>query len=257
MARTVVSMLTPSSTKTVKRVAEIRRLSTSSNSPSRDQRKTARLSEIRRNSTSSSTPSSPSRGPRKIARAAPKRTEEEMVKREKEGRREMEEMEAMSKRKKCRGKYLDAVVLTILKLKERKGSSRQAIIIRMKEDFPHFSWGNKPLIKRHMALALKAGVDQDILGQQDWATGKGSGFYKLSQYEIKRQRTKTKDAKVSAGLQNIERVAEVVDLKEVETGSLEMEERSNKSKAKNNIFTLVKLQKVTEEQLLLDPKTQV
>ena len=38
-----------------------------------------------------------------LSRAAPKRTEEEMVKREKEGRREMEEMEAMSKRKKCRG----------------------------------------------------------------------------------------------------------------------------------------------------------
>ena len=38
-----------------------------------------------------------------LFRAAPKRTEEEMMKREKEGLREREEMEAMSKRKKTRG----------------------------------------------------------------------------------------------------------------------------------------------------------
>ena len=38
-----------------------------------------------------------------LFRAAPKRTDEEMMTREKEGRREREEMEAMSKRKKTRG----------------------------------------------------------------------------------------------------------------------------------------------------------
>ena len=76
---------------------------------------------------------------------------------------------------------------------------------------------------------------------------------------MKKQNAKTKDAKVLRGLQNIERAAEVEDFKEVENDSLETKEHENKSKAKNNIFTLVKLQKVTEEQdgeeLLLDPKT--
>ena len=76
---------------------------------------------------------------------------------------------------------------------------------------------------------------------------------------MKRQKAKAKDTKVSRGLQNNERAPKVEDFKEVENSTLEMKEPENKSKVKNNIFTLVKLQKVIEEQdgeeLLVDPKT--
>ena len=97
-----------------------------------------------------------------------------------------------------RGKYLKAVVDSLLALGQGKGRSYAAIVSRMQMDFPDFPWDNKPVIKRHMGLALKAGVEQGVLVQQvllndftmigclhnvcfkDWNTGKGSGCYKLS-----------------------------------------------------------------------------
>ena len=99
-----------------------------------------------------------------------------------------------------RGKYLKAVVDSFVALGQGgKGRSYAGIISRMQNDFPDFPWDNKPVIKKHVGLALKVGVEEGILVQQvshfanqlemspfllfkDWQTGKGSGCYKLSRY---------------------------------------------------------------------------
>jgi len=86
-----------------------------------------------------------------------------------------------------RGKYLKAVVDSLVALGQGgKGRSYAGIISRMQNDFPDFPWDNKPVIKKHVGLALKVGVEEGILVQQDWQTGKGSGCYKLSREELKK-----------------------------------------------------------------------
>jgi len=86
-----------------------------------------------------------------------------------------------------RGKYLKAVVDSLLALGQGgKGRSYAGIVSRMQMDFPDFPWDNKPVIKKHVGLALKAGVEEGVLVQQDWQTGKGSGCYKLSREELKK-----------------------------------------------------------------------
>jgi len=85
-----------------------------------------------------------------------------------------------------RGKYLKAVVDSLLGLGQGKVRSYAAIVSRMQIDFPDFPWDNRPVIKKHLGMALKAGVEQGILVQQDWLTGKGSGCYKLSREELKK-----------------------------------------------------------------------
>ena len=66
-----------------------------------------------------------------------------------------------------RGKYLRAVVDSLVALGQGgKGRSCAGIISRMQNDFPDFPWDNKPVIKKHMGLALKVGVEEGVLVQQ-------------------------------------------------------------------------------------------
>ena len=66
-----------------------------------------------------------------------------------------------------RGKYLRAVVDSLVALGQGgKGRSYAGIISRMQNDFPDFPWDNKPVIKKHVGLALKVGVEEGILVQQ-------------------------------------------------------------------------------------------
>ena len=65
-----------------------------------------------------------------------------------------------------RGKYLKAVVDSLLGLGQGKVRSYAAIVSRMQNDFPDFPWDNRPVIKKHLGMALKAGVEQGILVQQ-------------------------------------------------------------------------------------------
>ena len=66
-----------------------------------------------------------------------------------------------------RGKYLKAVVDSLLALGQGgKGRSYAGIVSRMQMDFPDFPWDNKPVIKKHVGLALKAGVEEGVLVQQ-------------------------------------------------------------------------------------------
>ena len=68
-----------------------------------------------------------------------------------------------------RGKYLKAVVDSLVALGQGvKGRSyaRMRIVSRMQMDFPDFPWDNKPVIKKHLGLALKAGVKEGVLVQQ-------------------------------------------------------------------------------------------
>jgi len=98
--------------------------------------------------------------------------------------------------KEKRNKYLKAVVYSTMALGQEKGDtwthvrgrSQAAIMSRIAKDFPFpdFPWDKKPVIKKHFALAFKTGLEQGILVQQDWNTGKGSGCFKLSKEEIKK-----------------------------------------------------------------------
>jgi len=91
------------------------------------------------------------------------------------------------KEKEKRGKYLKAVVDSLFALGgQGKGRSHGAIVSRMQSDFPDLPWDNKPVIKKHLGLALKTGVEEGVLVQQDWQTGKGSGCYKLSREEVRK-----------------------------------------------------------------------
>ena len=66
-----------------------------------------------------------------------------------------------------RGKYLKAVVDSLVALGQGgKGRSYTGIVSRMQMDFPDFPWDNKPVIKKHMGLALKVGVEEGVLVQQ-------------------------------------------------------------------------------------------
>ena len=65
-----------------------------------------------------------------------------------------------------RGKYLKAVVDCLLGLGQGKARSYPAIVSRMQIDFSDFPWDNRPVIKKHLGMALKAGVEQGILVQQ-------------------------------------------------------------------------------------------
>ena len=115
---------------------------------------------------------------RKVARVAVKRKEEEVT---------------PAKAKEApRGKYLAAVVAALASLGERRGSSRAALLARMQEDNPRLPWGNKPVIKRFVGLALKAGLEEGVLCQQGLRTGKGSGCYRLGPQEVRRQTTLAK-----------------------------------------------------------------
>jgi len=109
-----------------------------------------------------------------------------------------------------RGKYLKAVVDCLLGLGQGKARSYVAIVSRMQIDFSDFPWDNRPVIKKHLGMALKAGVEQGILVQQDWLTGKGSGCYKLSREELRKIQIssasgkKRIDAGVGAGVEEEE-----------------------------------------------------
>ena len=66
-----------------------------------------------------------------------------------------------------RGKYLKAVVDSLVALGQGgKGRSYAGIVSRMQMDFPDFPWDNKPVIKKHVGLALKVGVEEGVLVQQ-------------------------------------------------------------------------------------------
>ena len=65
-----------------------------------------------------------------------------------------------------RGKYLKAVVDSLFALGQGKGRSHGAIVSRMQSDFPEFPWDNKPVIKKHLGLALKVGVEEGVIVQQ-------------------------------------------------------------------------------------------
>ena len=71
------------------------------------------------------------------------------------------------KEKEKRGKYLKAVVDSLFALGDQgKGRSHGAIVSRMQSDFPDLPWDNKPVIKKHLGLALKTGVEEGVLVQQ-------------------------------------------------------------------------------------------
>merc|ERR1712098_246064 len=74
-----------------------------------------------------------------------------------------------------RGKYLSAVVTAILNLQEGKGSSKAAIIKMMKCDFPELPWDNPSVTNRYVEMALKSGLDRNILLQ-----GNGAVFTKMT-----------------------------------------------------------------------------
>jgi len=91
-----------------------------------------------------------------------------------------------------RGKYLSAVVTAILNLREGKGSSKAAIIARMKVDFPELPWDNVSVTNKYVNIAFKSGLYRNILIQQ------GNGGYTLSETEIKNHPNKVTCSKTAA-----------------------------------------------------------
>jgi len=96
-----------------------------------------------------------------------------------------------------RGKYLSAVVTAILNLREGKGSSKAAIIARMKVDFPELPWDNVSVTNKYVNIAFKSGLYRNILIQQ------GNGGYTLSETEIKNHPNKVACSKVKPQQQSI------------------------------------------------------
>ena len=124
-------------------------------------------------------PSDTSTRARKLARVAVKR-------------QEVVEAAPAKAKEAPRGKYLVAVAAALASLGERRGSSRAALLARMQEDNPRLPWANKPVIKRFVGLALKAGLEEGVISQQELRSGKGSGCYRLTPQEVRRQATLAK-----------------------------------------------------------------
>merc|ERR1719228_1146414 len=119
MARTLTSVLTPLSVKTVRRVEDLHL---------------------------QASPAKSAKRPKKEARVATKEVKKEKVV--------------------PRGKYLSAVVTSLLNLEEGKGSTKAAITARMKCDFPDLPWDTVSIVNRYVDMALKSGLDKNILVQQ-------------------------------------------------------------------------------------------
>jgi hypothetical protein len=127
--------------------------------------------------------------PRKQAKVArPRRLEEEAapVERVKAPGAQCAGAERTRKPREQRGKYLAGVVAALWRLAERRGSSRAAITARLQLDCPGLPWHNRPVIKRHLGLALARGLEDGVLLQQEYGTGRGSGNYRLSPAEVRR-----------------------------------------------------------------------
>ena len=88
-----------------------------------------------------------------------------------------------------KSKFLGLVASCIFKLKDRKGSSRAAILNQLKLDYTLEIGCNETSINTNLKVALKKGLADGVLKMAK-EVGKGSGSFKLTDEELRRQKAK-------------------------------------------------------------------
>lgn len=83
-----------------------------------------------------------------------------------------------------KSKYLTMIMEIIYKLQNKNGSSRQVILNQLKLDFSDVIGANEANISLNLKLALKMGLDSEVLKMAK-ESGKGSGSFKLTSKAIK------------------------------------------------------------------------
>jgi len=120
--------------------------------------------------------------------------EQEAVRKLREEQTKAREKHVTSSKKKInshRSKYLEAVVNAIFELRDFKGSLKSSVISRMKQNFPHFPWDNKPVIKKYIDLALKTGQQREIIVKVECNTSvHAPPRYRLTATEVKHQKSR-------------------------------------------------------------------